>query len=133
MVIERIPTEMVDREHRDHARVVYTSDPLHRLRRQGTITGRQRRAGELLREMWDKAGREPSITAGYQEQIGQGSIASAYVVGIDYHQQFITLMRKFTPTVQAALMALVMQERLPRNRVRYAVLGLTKLQHIFRT
>lgn len=133
VVIERIPKEMEDRDHRDHARAINTDDPLYRLRRQGTISAREKLAGELLRELWVDAQREPQTTAKYTQQIGRGSVQSAYVNGIDHHQRFIEIMRQFTPNVSKALMICVMQERLPRNRVKYARQGLARLQRIFRT
>ena len=134
VVIEFVPKDMQDTTRRNRARAVETDDPLYRLRRQGSITGRQRAAGMALRALWNRTGLEPRTISRYSDMIAAGSVENLNIKSIDHYQRFLTALRLLTPNVARAIVSVVcLQERVTGRRVEHVKHGLTKLQRFFGT
>ncbi len=125
--VEEVPVELQDTKHRSRLRVVEVSDPLYRLKRNGTINRRQRDAGLKLRELWVRAGIEQSVTSAYSELVGQGSIISLHDGRVDHYRRWSQAIRQLPLASVDPVIATVMQERLPRHKIRHLKAGLDRL------
>lgn len=135
-VIEAIQHEEDEStKNRDRAKVVYEKrDPLEVYRRNRHYTARQRDAGRVLRALYMIAMKNPSIISQYKEYIGKGSLPSLYDNSIDKEEQYKAALRKLTPNVKAAVIAVCCYEEfLAYGNLKYLKAGLRRLQKHFRT
>ncbi len=133
MVLEAVPDDMVSTKHRDRMRAVEVGDPLWILKRNGRISRIQRDSGLMLRELWNRTGREQRVIGNcYQEMISGGSVDALPLTTIDHYQRF----RKAIDIVGRAgsnevIAVCCMQEMVASNRVRFLRGGLTVLVRYF--
>lgn len=132
LVIEKVPEEMADTKNRDRARAIELDDPLYVYRRNRVISVVQRDAGMILRELWNRAGREPRITAQYTDMISRGSIEALKVSSADHHQRVVDALRAVGPIgADTVFSSVCLQDFIPRGHYEILRRGLDILAKKF--
>ncbi len=132
LVVERVPADMVDTTNRDRARAIEIDDPLYVYRRNRVISVTQRDAGLLLRELWNRTGREPRVVSQYTDMIASGSIEALRITSADHHQRFVEAVRAVGPIGSDTIVSAVcLQDFIPRGHYEILRRGLDILAKKF--
>ncbi len=114
VVIEKVPADAENTKNRDRARAIEIDDPLYVYRRNRIISVVQRDAGLILRELWNRTGREPRVVAQYSDMIARGSVEALRITSADHHQRFVEAVRAVGPIGSDTIVSVVcMQDFIP--------------------
>ena len=118
--------------YRDVAKAEAVDDPIHRYRKQRTITPLQRDAAMAYRTLDDKAIKRPNIIGGYGERVTSGGNAEFFMVESERHYERLVAaenaMGLYCNTVKSAAIFL---EDLQRGRIPWLREGLDRLVRHF--
>ena len=132
MVVEAVPAEAKDTRNRDRVRAIEIDDPLYVYRRNRVISVLQRDAGLILREIWNRTGREPRIVASYQEMVTCGSAEGVHVASAEHHRRFVEALRAVGPIGSDTVVgAVCLQDFIPRGHYEILRRGLDILAKRF--
>ncbi len=132
VVIEKVPADEENTKNRDRARAIEIDDPLYVYRRNRVISVVQRDAGLILRELWNRTGREPRVTAQYTDMIARGSIEALRISSADHHQRFVEAVRAVGPIGSDTIVSAVcLQDFVPRGHYEILRRGLDILAKKF--
>lgn len=113
--------------YRDVAKAEPTDDPIHRYRKQRTITPLQRDAAMAYRALDDKAIKRPSLIGGYGERITGGN-AEMFVIESERHYERLkaaeAAMGMYCSTVKSAV---IFEKDLLRGQIPWLRNGLDNL------
>ena len=116
MVVEAVPAEAEDTRNRDRVRAIEIEDPLYVYQRNRVITVLQRDAGLILRELWNRTGREPRVVAPYREMVMRGSAEGVQVTSEMHHRRFVEAIRAVGPIGSDTIVSVVcLQDFIPRG------------------
>ncbi len=132
MTVETVPPDAEETGNRVRVRAIEIDDPLYLYRRNRVISVLQRDAGLILRELWNRTGREPRVVAPYQEMGTRGSAESVQVASAEHHRRFIEAMRAVGPIGSDTLVGVVcLQDFIPRGHYEILRRGLDILAKRF--
>ena len=116
LVVEKVPPDVENRDGGERARAIAIDDPLYVYRRNRVITAAQRDAGLILREFWNRSGREPRLVAPYAELVSRGNTEGVHVTSAEHHRRFVEAIRAVGPIGSDVVVSVVcMQEFIPRG------------------
>ncbi len=116
MTIEAVPPDAEDAGNRVRVRAIEIDDPLYVYRRNRVISVLQRDAGLILRELWNRTGREPRVVAPYREMGTRGSAEGVQVASAEHHRRFVEAMRAVGSIGSDTVVSVVcMQDFIPRG------------------
>jgi len=132
VAIETVPADEESSRNRDRARAIEIDDPLYVYRRNRVITVLQRDAGLILRELWNRTGREPRVVAPYSDFVAHGSIEGMRITSEDHHQRFVEALRAVGPIGSDTIVSVVcLQDFIPRGHFEILRRGLDILSKKF--
>jgi hypothetical protein len=132
LAIERVPADDGDAKNRVRARAIEIDDPLYVYRRNRVITVVQRDAGLILRELWNRTGREPRVIAPYQEMVTRGGAEGVRIASAEHYRRFVEAMRAVGPIgSDTVVSAVCLQDFIPRGHYEILRRGLDLLARKF--
>jgi hypothetical protein len=132
MFVETVPLDAEDTQIRNRIRAIEIDDPLYIYRRNRVISVLQRDAGLILRELWNRTGREPRVVAPYQELVTQGSAEGVQVASAKHYRRFVEALRAVGPIGSDTVVSVVcLQDFIPRGHYEILRRGLDILAKRF--
>lgn len=132
MIVEAVPPDGEDTQNCDRIRAIEIDDPLYIYRRNCVISVLQRDAGLILRELWNRTGREPRIVAPYQELVTHGSAEGVQVASAEHYRRFVEALRAVGPIGSDTVVGVVcLQDFIPRGHYEILRRGLDILAKRF--